>query len=69
MHRQTAYPQFFVPRLPQRLVRGGNVQLVAVLHAEVAGQQRADEGPYEAADAGNHRQTELGRLVARAVGL
>ena len=44
-----------MPRLPQRQVRGRAIQLVAVLHAEVAGEQRTDERAYETANAGDHR--------------
>jgi hypothetical protein len=66
MHRQTAYPQFFVPRLPQRLVRGRAIQL-GVLHAEMAGQQRPDERAYEAANARYHCQSQLRRFSGGAV--
>jgi hypothetical protein len=40
-----------------------------VLHAEVAREQRAKEGAYEAADARDNRQSELRRLGRCAVGL
>ena len=54
VHLQTAHPQFFVPRLPQRYVRRGAIQLGVVAHAETAGDQGSDEAAHESADRATH---------------
>jgi hypothetical protein len=73
MHIETTYPQCFVPRPPQRLVRRYAIQLVQVVQAEAAAYQRADEAAnqtsYGAADPRRATQQVLRRLIAAAIGL
>jgi hypothetical protein len=71
MHLKTTHPQCFVPRLPQRSVRGYAVQSVQVLQAatDQSANQTTNGTSHGAADAGGFAQLVLRGLVGAAIGL